>query len=184
MNKRIPLTVFTVGHSNHPFDDFLSLLQQHSIKMIADIRSFPGSKKFPHFNRDFIRENLPEHDIHYLWIPKLGGRRKSPAGFESPNTGIVNPGFRAYADYMGTLQFREGVSEFLAAAKTSRTASMCAAVLYWQCHRRLLSDYLSLLGIEVFHIMGQKNPILHPLSPEATMTAEGIITYPPAGQFD
>jgi uncharacterized protein (DUF488 family) len=180
MNKRIPLTVYTIGHSNHTFDIFLSLLQQHSIKMIADIRSFPGSKKFPHFNRDYLRENLPDHGIQYLWIPKLGGRRTSPAGFVSPNTGLVNPGFRGYADYMGMPQFREGVSELLAAARDSRLAYMCAEALYWQCHRRLLSDYLSLLGIEVFHIMGQKNPVLHSLSPEAIMTPEGIVIYPPA----
>jgi uncharacterized protein (DUF488 family) len=173
-----PLTICTIGHSNHTFEEFISLLEAYDIRIIADIRSFPGSRKFPHFNRENLEQTLPAHGVEYLWIPKLGGRRHIRKGFDSPNTGLTSPGFRAYADYMGTEEFRDGVNELLSAARRSRIAYMCAEALYWRCHRRLLSDYLTAHGIEVLHIMGPKNLVAHKLSKEAAVTVEGEVIYP------
>lgn len=173
-----PLTIYTIGHSNHSFEDFISLLEAYEIRGIADIRSFPGSRKFPHFNRAELEQTLPEHGVEYLWIPKLGGRRHIRKGYDSPNMGLTSLGFRAYADYMATEEFRGGVNELLSAARRSRTAYMCAEALYWRCHRRLLSDYLTAHGIEVLHIIGPKNLVIHKLSKEAVMMAEGEVIYP------
>jgi uncharacterized protein (DUF488 family) len=179
-----PLTIFTVGHSNHSFEEFISLLEAYEIRIVADIRSFPGSRKFPHFNRADLEASLPEYGVEYLWIPKLGGRRSIRKGFESPNIGLTSPGFRAYADYMATEEFPDGVNELLSAALRSRTAYMCAEALYWRCHRRLLSDYLTAQGIEVLHIMGPKNLVAHKLSKEAVLTAEGGVIYPATADGD
>jgi uncharacterized protein (DUF488 family) len=173
-----PLTIYTIGHSNHAFEEFISLLEAYEIFTITDIRSFPGSRKFPHFNRTNLETSLPERGAEYLWIPKLGGRRSIRKGFESPNTGLTSLGFRAYADYMATEEFRDGVNELLSAAFKSRTAYMCAEALHWRCHRRLLSDYLTAHGIEVLHIMGPKNLVTHKLSKEAVVTAERAVIYP------
>jgi uncharacterized protein (DUF488 family) len=172
-----PLTIYTIGHSNRSFEEFISLPEAYEMRTIADIRSFPGSRKFPHFSRANLEQTLPSHGVEYLWIPKLGGRRSIRKGFDSPNTGLTSPGFRAYADYMATEEFREGVNELLSAARRSRTAYMCAEALYWRCHRRLLSDYLTAHGIEVLHIMGPKNLVTHKLSREAMLTAEGEVVY-------
>jgi uncharacterized protein (DUF488 family) len=179
-----PLTIYTIGHSNQAFEEFISLLEAYEIRVIADIRSFPGSRTFPYFNRANLEASLPEHGVEYLWIPKLGGRRSIRKGFDSPNIGLTSPGFRAYADYMATEEFREGVNELLSAARKSRTAYMCAEALYWRCHRRLLSDYLAFQGIEVLHIMGPKNLVAHKLSKEAMVTDDGEIVYPAAADGD
>jgi uncharacterized protein (DUF488 family) len=120
------LRIYTIGHSNRSFEEFVSLLEAFGIHTLADIRSFPSSKKFPHFNRANLEKALPVLGIEYLWIPKLGGRRRVVKGFDSPNTGLVSPGFRAYADYMDTERFREGVDELLSVARKSATAYMCA----------------------------------------------------------
>lgn len=175
-----PLTIYTIGHSNHTFEEFVALLEAYEIRIIADIRSFPGSRKFPHFNRSDLEKALPAHGVEYLWIPRLGGWRHIRKGFDSPNTGLTSLGFRAYADYMATEEFREGVNELLSAAGRSRTAYMCAEALYWRCHRRLLSDYLTARGIEVLHIMGPKNLVAHKLSKEAAVTVQWEVIYPAA----
>ncbi len=94
-----------------------------------------------------------------------------------PTWGLTSLGFRAYADYMATEEFREGVNELLSAAAKGRTAYMCAEALYWRCHRRLLSDYLTAHGIEILHIMGPKNLVSHKLSKEGVVTAEGEVVY-------
>ena len=63
----MPLELFTIGHSTHPLDRFLALLAQHHIKLVADIRRFPGSRKFPHFNRDSLATALPQAGVEYRY---------------------------------------------------------------------------------------------------------------------
>jgi len=175
-----PLQVLTIGHSNLPFEQFVSLLKEFEIRLVADIRRYPSSRKFPHFNGSALREQLAAESINYRWLEALGGRRHTAAGDKSLNMGLRSPGFRSYADYMATGQFRNGVRELLSAAAGSRTAIMCAEKLYWKCHRRLLSDYLTSQGVQVIHILDPGKTSIHTLTPDAVVTESGIIYPPPA----
>lgn len=96
--------ILTIGHSNHPLERFLALLAQHEIEALVDIRRFPGSKKHPHFHRDNLAATLPNSGVEYHWLETLGGRRSKQRD-KSPNLGLVNRGFRNYADYMLTNEF-------------------------------------------------------------------------------
>jgi uncharacterized protein (DUF488 family) len=169
--------IFTIGHSNHPIERFLELLSQNQIEELVDIRRFPGSRKHPHFNRENLDALLARHGIVYRWVEALGGRRRPIPGVPSENLAWKNAGFRNYADYMGTASFREAAQTLIDAAIERRTAIMCAEGLWWQCHRRLVSDYLTISGITVEHILpnGQLKP--HVLTPSAVVT-DGRIAYP------
>ena len=169
--------LFTIGHSTHPVDRFLALLAQHHIERVADIRRFPGSRKYPHFNRDSLAASLPEAGVGYDWIELLGGRRRKESGGPSNNLGLRNESFRNYADYMTTEEFREGVKQLLNDAEQKRTAFMCSEGVFWRCHRRLVSDYLHARGIVVQHIMPSGKLQPHTLTSGAEI-AEGEVTYP------
>jgi uncharacterized protein (DUF488 family) len=172
------MKIFTIGHSTRSIEEFLLLLREHRVETVADIRSFPGSRKFPHFGRDNLEERLAAESIRYVWYRDLGGFRKKVVGKESPNTGLSSPGFRNYADYMGTGTFREAVSELIRPAAKSTTAVMCAERLFWKCHRRILSDYLISLDVEVVHILEHGQTRVHTLTPGAVITDQSLI-YPP-----
>jgi len=172
------LKVFTVGHSNRSSEEFLSLLKEFEICVVADIRRYPSSRKFPHFNREVLLKLLSKQNMGYIWLEALGGRRHAGKNDKSPNAGLESLGFRNYADHMSTDEFRSAVKELLSTAATSRTAVMCAEKLYWKCHRRLLSDYLTAQGVEVKHIVeaGKLQP--HRLTPGAVITADAAVIYP------
>jgi uncharacterized protein (DUF488 family) len=172
----MPLSVFTVGHSNHPLDRFLALLARHGIEALVDIRRFPGSRKHPHFNRDNLAAALPKSGVDYHWLEALGGRRHKQRD-ESPNLGLENKGFRNYADYMLTGDFRKGVEKLPEIARQKRTAIMCAEALFWRCHRRLVSDFLVANGVTVQHIMPTGELQLHMLTTGAVIESERV-TYP------
>lgn len=169
-------TLFTIGHSTRSIEEFLALLRKHRIETVADIRSFPGSRKSPHFGKDKLEERLAAENMQYEWHKDLGGFRKKQKA-ESANTGLSSPGFRNYADYMATEPFRTAVVELLKTAEKSRTAVMCAERLFWKCHRRILSDYLVTLDIEVIHILESGKSQPHALTPGAVQTSDGVI-YP------
>jgi uncharacterized protein (DUF488 family) len=175
MNKK--LQIFTVGHSNLSFEQFLSLLREFGVCLIADVRRYPSSRKFPHFNQDALCKLLAVENIEYLWLEALGGRRHSGKNHKSPNTGLKSLGFRNYADYMATDEFHTAVQKLLSIATITRTAIMCAEKFYWKCHRRLLSDYLVTQGIKVIHILGPGKLSGHKLTPCAVTTGGGVI-YP------
>ena len=172
----MPPVVLTIGHSNHPLDRFLDLLARQGIEALVDIRRFPGSRKHPHFHRDSLAAALPKSGIEYHWLEALGGRRPKQRD-ESPNLGLENKGFRNYADYMLSDEFREGVEKLLEVARQERTAIMCAEGLFWQCHRRLVSDFLVANGVAVQHIMpsGELRP--HTLTSGAVVEG-GQVIYP------
>jgi uncharacterized protein (DUF488 family) len=172
------LRLFTVGHSNRSFEDFLSLLREFGIQVVVDIRRYPGSRKFPHFNRAVLCNLLKAEDIEYLWLEALGGRRHTGTNDKSPNAGLKSPGFRNYADHMTTDGFREAVRELVSVAVKLPTAVMCAEKLYWKCHRRLLSDHLVAQGVEVVHIVESGRIFAHKLTAGAVVTANGGVCYP------
>jgi uncharacterized protein (DUF488 family) len=173
------LTIYTVGHSTRGWDEFVDLLRGFAVQTLVDIRSLPGSRKYPHFNSEHMRVALPESGIDYVWLKALGGRRGKGLREASPNTGLRHPSFRNYADYMLTPEFAAGVDELLSLASSSRVAIMCAEAVYWRCHRRLVSDYLVAHGHTVLHIIGPGKPRPHTLTTEAVVTAERKIVYPP-----
>lgn len=171
------LCIFTVGHSNLSFEQFASLLKEHRIELVADIRRYPSSRKFPHFNRPVLSRLLAAENIDYSWLESLGGRRHTEKDSESINEGLKSLGFRNYADYMVTDEFRRAVDDLLSAAAQSRTAVMCAEKLYWKCHRRLLSDYLTAQQVKVIHILDPGRTSEHKLTQGAVVTERGV-TYP------
>jgi uncharacterized protein (DUF488 family) len=144
---------------------------------VADIRRYPSSRKFPHFNRPVMYELLAAENIDYLWLESLGGRRQTEKDGKSINVGIKSIGFRNYADYMATDEFRRAIDKLLKAAAQSSTAVMCAEKLYWKCHRRLLSDYLTSRHVKIIHILSPGETSEHKLTQDAVITETGVI-YP------
>ena len=144
--------IFTVGHSTHPIERFLELLGQHEIALVADVRSFPSSRRWPQFNQAELSESLRRASVQYQWMKKLGGRRHSKRE-DSPHTAWTHPAFRSYADYTETADFTDGLAELTNTAGAARTAYMCSEGLWWRCHRRIISDYLTIRGWRVEHIM-------------------------------
>jgi len=172
------LRVFTIGHSNLSFEQFVPLLKEFGICLVADIRRYPSSRKFPHFNRQVLCRLLAAENIEYLWLETLGGRRHTRKNKDSTNTGLKSPGFRNYADHMATDEFSLAVKELLSVAARTPTAVMCAEKFYWKCHRRLLGDYLVAQSVEVVHIVGPGKASSHELTPGAIITTEAGVVYP------
>jgi uncharacterized protein (DUF488 family) len=140
-----------MGHGTLQADVFRTTLRAEGIVVAADVRRFAGSRKHPQFGADAMREWLGEGKIEYRPFVELGGRRVPLP--DSPNTGLRNSGFRGYADYMATLDFRMGFNALLALAGERTTAIFCAETLWWKCHRRLVADAAVLLaGFEVIHL--------------------------------
>jgi uncharacterized protein (DUF488 family) len=167
--------IWTIGHSTRTIDVFISLLEENGIKVVADVRSLPGSKRYPQFNREMLAKSLTEHGIRYKHFPELGGRRK--ANKDSHNTAWRNASFRGYADHMETEEFRTGVERLLDFAnKVGPTAIMCAEAVWWRCHRALISDYLKTRGIEVVHIVDAKKTEPHPYTSVARIVG-GTLSY-------
>ena len=168
------LTVWTVGHSTRSGEEFVNILLAHGIQVLVDVRSFPGSRRYPQFNRTALAESLGRIGIEYKHEPRLGGRRTPRA--DSHNTAWRNASFRAYADHMESDEFRNGVEELLELAAHARTAVMCAEAVWWRCHRSLISDYLKAAGHTVIHIINQSKTEEHPFT-SAARIVEGELSY-------
>jgi len=169
------MRIWTIGHSTRSIDDFISLLKKNGIKLLADVRSLPGSKRYPQFNKEMLAESLNAHGIRYEHFPELGGRRKPKA--DSRNTAWRNASFRGYADYMETEQFQKGAERLLAVAGDAGPAAiMCAEAVWWRCHRSLISDYLKARGIEVMHILDASKTESHPFTSPARIV-NGELSY-------
>ncbi len=168
-------TLYTIGHSTRPLDEFIAVLQAHSIQTLVDIRSIPMSRRLPHFNREALEKTLSEVGIRYVWLKELGGRRKKLRD-DSPNVALRNDSFRNYADYMLTEDFARGIAELIKLAEQSRTAYMCAERVYFRCHRMLVSDWLVAHGREVLHIDGTGPARKHRLMTEARVI-DGQVIY-------
>jgi uncharacterized protein (DUF488 family) len=169
------VTIYTIGHSTRALDDFLALLAAHDIRQLADVRTIPKSRRHPHFAGDALSASLHDAGIVYRHVAALGGLRKPRA--DSSNTGWRHEGFRGYADYMETPAFAQAVDELIGWAGEARTAVMCAEAVWWQCHRRLLSDALVARDIEVRHIMTAASAPRHELTEFARIEAARV-RYP------
>jgi uncharacterized protein (DUF488 family) len=184
MAKAANITIWTIGHSTRELDEFIELLKENKIEVLADVRSFPGSRKFPHFNAEALSVSLPAAGIEYIPFKQLGGRRKVRK--DSPHTVWRHEAFRGYADYMDTDDFKKGIDDLLKLAAKKRTAIMCSEAVWWRCHRSMISDYLKSIGATVIHIMGSGKTDEHPYTSAAKLK-DGKLVYGPAqadGLFD
>jgi uncharacterized protein (DUF488 family) len=169
--------LWTIGHSTRSLDEFIDLLRSNVIQAIADVRSLPGSRKFPHFNAEELERSLPGHGIEYVPFKILGGRRKVRP--DSLHTVWRHKAFRGYADYMDTQEFSEGISELLKLADRKHAAVMCAEAVWWRCHRSMIADHLKSIGIAVEHIMDKGKNVIHPYTAAAKIE-NGRLVYGPS----
>jgi uncharacterized protein (DUF488 family) len=167
-----PAVVWTVGHSTRSIEEFVAVLNAHKIEAVVDVRRFPASRRLPWFNATPLAAVLEAAEIAYCSLPSLGGRR-APAR-DSSNTGWRHPSFRGYADHMDTEEFAEGLFDLLMVACGLRTTVMCAELLWWRCHRRLIADQLTVLGAEVRHIETAKAAVAHRLTEPARVVEERL----------
>ena len=174
-------TIYTVGHSTYNLADFINLLQSFDVKTVADIRRFPGSRKYPWFNKDPLAEELQQAGITYIHLEGLGGRRKVQV--HSKNSRWRNTSFRGYADYMETGDFRKEVAKLEAIALEQPTACMCSEAVWWRCHRSMVSDYLKAQGWTVLHIMSPGKAEEHPYTSPARVS-NGHVFYSESNLFD
>jgi len=166
--------IYTIGHSTRTLEDFIHLLHLNKIELLVDVRHFPGSRKFPHFDKEALQTELPKKHINYTHLVDLGGRRKpSPT---STNTAWRLPAFKGYADYMETEAFKSAAKQLSQLALQQPTAYMCSEAVWWSCHRSLLSDYFKVRGWKVLHIMDSSVPKEHPYTKPARIV-DGSLVY-------
>ena len=168
------MTIWTIGHSTRPIEDFVAILRAHEIECVVDVRRFPGSRRLPQFGSSALASELGTRDIAYCWIAALGGRRRAEA--DSPNDAWENAAFRAYADHMASDEFADALFELETIAGGVRTTVMCAEALWWRCHRRLIADALTSVGYDVRHIRDTGDPELHRLASPASLV-DGVLSY-------
>lgn len=169
------LAVYTLGHSTRSLEDFSALLAEFGVEVLADVRRFPGSRRFPHFRRESLAVALPAAGIAYRHLPGLGGHRKpSP---DSPHSYWTHASFRAYADHMETPEFKQALAELLSLASNNLTAMMCAEAVPWRCHRQLVADALVTRGRRVIHILAPGRCEDHVLNPAARVLSDGRLIY-------
>jgi uncharacterized protein (DUF488 family) len=168
------VTVWTIGHSTLPIEEFIPLLSANGIAVLADVRRFPGSRRHPQFGAEALGAALRDAGIRYEAFPDLGGRRDPRP--DSVNLAWRNASFRGYADYMETPEFRAAIERLVSMAQPQRTAVMCAEAVWWRCHRGLIADYLKAAGREVLHIGASGPPTPHPYTSAARLI-DGRLSY-------
>jgi uncharacterized protein (DUF488 family) len=166
-------SIWTVGHSNHPLERFLGILKAHGVESVIDVRRFPASRKWPHFNAASLEGSLQEAGIHYAGMPGLGGRRKARP--DSPHGAWRVEAFRGYADFMDTPEFAAELGRVMELARDRRSALMCAEALPWRCHRSLIADALLARGWKVLEILSEKELRPHKFPPFARLEGTRVI---------
>jgi uncharacterized protein (DUF488 family) len=172
------LAVWTVGHSTRPLPEFLEVIAGYRIELVADVRRFPGSRSQPQYQQSALEPALHRAGLDYSWLPDLGGRRQPVP--DTLNTTWRHPSFRGYADYLAGEEFAAGLVELLTLAWGLRTAVMCAELLWWRCHRRMIADVLVSLRAHVIHIRDVKTAETHRLRAPARLV-RGVLSYRPEG---
>ena len=168
------MNIWTIGHSTHAGEKFREILLAHQIETLVDVRTFPGSRRYPQFNKEALSASLASKEIKYVHEPRLGGRRTPRK--DSHNTAWKNAMFRGYADHMETDEFAAGIKELLELANVNRVAVMCAEAVWWKCHRSMIADYLKAAGHTVLHIVDEKKTEEHPFT-SAARIVDGELSY-------
>lgn len=173
--------VWTIGHSTRTAEAFAGLLRGEGIELVADVRSYPGSRTNPQFGRATMRGWLDDTGIGYRHLAALGGRRNKQDADPEINAGWHNAAFRNYADYTRTPAYEDGIAELLDLAGGRRVACMCSEALPWRCHRLLIANTLTARGVKVRHIMGDHEVETHELGrwgAPPRVHDDGTVTYP------
>jgi uncharacterized protein (DUF488 family) len=174
------VVVYTIGHSTRSIEELIAILTDAGVARVADVRAFPMSRRHPQFNKDALSVSLPAAGIDYRHMPALGGRRQAKKGSPSRNGLWKVEAFRNYADYAETPAFRAAMDALEALARERPTAFMCAEAVWWQCHRRLIADYMVMRGWTVVHLLSPGQRQTGALTPGAVPHDDGTIEYRPA----
>jgi uncharacterized protein (DUF488 family) len=171
--------LWTIGHSTRTIEEFLRVLAAYGIETLADVRRFPGSRRHPQFGAEALAASLRAEDIEYAWIEQLGGRRRlrEPAA----SSAWRHPSFQAYAEHIDSDEFAQGIDQLLHLAAASRTAIMCSELLWWRCHRAIISDVLLFSGVPVTHILTETKSSPHSYTSPARVV-DGELTYAVAAE--
>jgi uncharacterized protein (DUF488 family) len=184
MSRQGALTLFSLGHGTRSAEDFVELLREAGVGVAADIRSYPGSRRHPHFQAERMRVWLQDAGIRYVAIPRLGGfRRPRPNADPAANAAWTHPAFRNYADYSLTEEYEAGLAELLDWARKMPTAFFCSESVPWRCHRLLVSNTLVARGYRVRHLFAPGRHEEHQLGrygPLPHLRADGRLDYPGA----
>lgn len=175
------MDIYTIGHSTHSKEEFISLLQAYEVEAIVDVRSYPGSRRLPHFNKESMEEWLLLSGISYRHMPGLGGRRKKNHEIDpSLVDGWRNTSFQNYAAYSLTEPYQEAIQELMDFQRDRRVCYMCSESVPWRCHRLLISNTLVLKGLTVQHIMTEKKTIMHEIGMygATAVIEDSAIIYP------
>ena len=164
MNAR-PQHLFTIGHSTRSAEEFVALLKAYGVESLIDVRSFPGSRRYPQFGKEALKATLAAVGIGYIHMVSLGGRRSRQDAPEH-DTRWRNRAFANYADYARTEPFRTELTRLEELAGEQPVAIMCAEALWWRCHRRIIAEELMKDGFAVTHIMSPDHDEEARLEPE------------------
>jgi len=178
---------YTIGHGTRPVRDLVDLLRSVEVTLLADVRAVPRSRTNPHYNRDTLPHSLAACGIGYEHLAALGGLRGRMRELAPDvNAFWENESFHNYADYAMTDGFRAGLAHLRKLGETERCAIMCAEIVWWRCHRRIITDYLLAAGEEVFHILAPGKIEAAAINEAARPQAAGVLTYPlpPSPQRD
>jgi uncharacterized protein (DUF488 family) len=175
-------TIWTIGHSTRPIDEFIDFMRAHEIRLLVDVRTIPRSRHNPQFNADSLAESLKQAGLRSVHMPTLGGLRKTRK--DSINNGWRNASFRGYADYMQTEEFQRALEELMAYGTDMKTAIMCAEAVPWRCHRSLIANALVMYGWKVRHILSQVKADEHRLTPFAVIDGTTVVYPQPTDPLD
>jgi uncharacterized protein (DUF488 family) len=169
---------YTIGHSTRSLCELLDILEKYEIRALIDVRAIPRSRTNPQFNCDAMPAPLGRRGIDYQHFPELGGRRSRQREIgKSPNLYWQNQSFRNFADYAMTDGFRQGFARLKRLGEEKLCTIMCSEVLWWRCHRRIITDYLILAGEAVAHIYDSDKVEEAKPTPAARPTPDGKIVY-------
>ena len=183
------MEIFTIGHSVLTKETFISMIKEAEITHLADVRAFPGSRKFPHFKKCEMEVWLPEAGIEYEHYPLLGGRRnKSESIQDNLNDGWDNRSFHNYADYTLTDNNLKKASPITKNSQRKKTAYCCSERHPARCHRLIISNWLCAHGWDVTHLLlnskGKLAPVSHELGEWGAMPIlekDHTVVYPNLG---
>ena len=166
--------VWSVGHGTRPIEELVAVLREAGINALADVRSIPGSRRHPQFGQSALTASLVKAGIEYAHLRGLGGRRDAvPA---SPHVALKVDAFRGYADHMASAEFAMDYKHLVELARAKSTAFMCAEMLWSKCHRRMLSDRLTVDGWSVVHLISPGKSETHRLW-QVARVVDGRLVY-------
>ena len=140
-----------VGHSTRSLEEFLEILKHFKIDIVVDVRKFPSSKKFPHFNKESLEQELNKNNIKYFHLQELGGFREE-----------------GYENFSKTEEFKEHLKKLVEIINDSNSVILCSERYFWRCHRKFVAQQLKKLGYEIVHILDKENVYEHKDSKDLT----------------